>query len=281
MLSLIAALFAQMPKLFADRRDLLLENAALRQQLAVYRRTARPPRLRSSNRLFWVWLSRLWPLWHRALFIVQPETVIHWHRQAWKRYWAWKSRQITRGRPRISDELRDLIIRLARENPLWGAQRIRGELLGLGFSVGRETVRRYLHQGRRRPPSQTWRTFLRNHAADIWTCDFFTVQTFLFRTIYVFFFIAHDRRRLVHANVTAHPKAEWVSQQLIEATPWGTKPTYLIRDRDACFGKAFNAGTGSIGIEALLTPYSARRPTASPSAWSGPSAASVSTTSSS
>ena len=255
MLSLIAALFARLPKLFADRRDLLLENAALRQQLAVYQRAGPSPRLRTSDRLFWVWLSRLWTHWRSALVIVQPETVIGWHRKAWKRYWSWKSGAGRHGRPRIAEEVRDLISRMASENWIWGAQRIRGELLNLGFDVGLETVRRYMHLARRRPPSQGWRTFLRNHALELWACDFFTVQTFFFQTLYVFFFIAHDRRRLVHLNVTAHPTAEWVWRQLIEATPWKAKPRYLIRDRDACFGKAFNGRAGKIGIETVLAPY--------------------------
>jgi putative transposase len=144
---------------------------------------------------------------------------------------------------------------MARDNPLWGAQRIRGELLGLGIEVGKETVRRYMHLARRRPPSQTWRTFLKNHGPEIWACDFFTVPTILLQTLYVFFFIGHDRRRLIHINVTAHPTAEWVWRQLIEATPWRQQPRYLIRDRDACFGKAFVARARAIGIEAVLTPF--------------------------
>jgi putative transposase len=141
------------------------------------------------------------------------------------------------------------------ENPRWGAQRIRGELLGLGFEVARETVRRYMHLGRRRPPSQTWRTFLKNHGADIWACDFFTVPTLSFRTLYVFFFIEHGWRKLMHVNVTAHPTADWVWRQLIEATPWGMQPVFLLRDRDACFGKAFIARARTIGIETVLSPF--------------------------
>src|SRR6266540_449825 len=148
MFSLIAALITQLRKVIADRRDLLLENAALRQQLAIYQRKGAPPKLSPADRLFWVWLSRFWQRWRSALVIVQPETVINWHRQAWKRYWTWKSGQGGRGRPRIPPELRDLIMRMAKENPLWGAQRIHGELLGLGFEVGRETVRRYMHLAR-------------------------------------------------------------------------------------------------------------------------------------
>jgi putative transposase len=229
MLSLFAALIAQLRNALAHRRDLLLENAALRQQLAVYQRKGNRPQLTSADRLFWVWLSRCWPRWRSALFIVQPEAVVRWHRNAWKRYWRLKSRRPSRGRPRISPEVRELIVRMARENPLWGAQRIRGELLGLGHEVGRETVRRYTHEARRRPPSQIWRTFLENHAPEIWACDFFTVPTLSFRTLYVFFFIEHGRRRLMHVNVTAHPTADWIWSQLIQATPWGEQPRFLLR----------------------------------------------------
>ena len=184
MLSLLASLFDQLTQAFADRRDLLLENAALRQQLAVYERKGSRQHLTPADRLFWVWLSRIWQRWRSALFIVQPQTVINWHRRAWKRYWTRKSGPGSRGRPRIPLEVRELIMQMARDNLLWGAHRIRGELLGPGFEVGREAVRRDMHQARRRPPSQTWRTFLRNHAPDIWACDFFTVPTLTFRTLY-------------------------------------------------------------------------------------------------
>lgn len=187
--------------------------------------------------------------------MVQPETVIRWHREAWKRYWTWKSRHRSPGRPRIAPEVRELIIRMARENSLWGAQRIRGELLGLGYEVGRETVRRYMHAARRRPPSQTWQTFLKNHAPDIWACDFFTVPTLSFRTLYVFFFIEHGQRKIVHVNVTSHPSAEWVWRQLIQATPWGEQPRFLLRDRDAIFGKSFVRRARAIGIETVLSPF--------------------------
>ena len=154
MFSVFAALMAQLRNIVSDRRDLLLENAALRQQLAIYQRNGKRPKLTSADRRFWVWLSRSWPGWRTALVIVQPETVIKWHRDLWKRYWTRKSRRHSRGRPRIAPEVRDLIVRMARENRLWGAQRIPGELLGLGYELGRETVRRYMHEARRRPPSQ-------------------------------------------------------------------------------------------------------------------------------
>jgi len=144
---------------------------------------------------------------------------------------------------------------MAQENPLWGAQRIRGELLGLGYEVGRETVRRYMHLARPKRPSRIWRTFRNNHAGEIWACHFFTVPTLFLHTLYVFFFIEHGRRQLVHFNVTAHPTADWVWRQLIAATPWGRQPRFLIRDRDACFGGYFIARARAIGIEVVLTPF--------------------------
>jgi transposase InsO family protein len=153
--------------------------------------------------------------------------------------------------------VRELIQRLARENPRWGSVRIVGELRKLGFQVSAESVRRHRREAGHRPPSQSWRTFLRNHAPHIWAADFFTVQTVTFKTLYVFMFISHWRRRLVHLNVTAHPTAEWVWRQLIEATPWGDQPKHLIRDRDCCYGGSFNAKAASLGIEAILTPIQA------------------------
>jgi len=137
--------------------------------------------------------------------------------------------------------------------------RIVGELRKLGCRISARTVRRYLREARRRPPSQSWRTFLRNHAPHIWAADFFTVQTLTLKTLYVFFFIAHRRRRLVHLNVTAHPTAEWVWRQLIEATPWGEQPKHLIRDRDCCYGGSFNGRAARLGIQAILTPVQAPR----------------------
>ncbi len=143
--------------------------------------------------------------------MVQPETVIRWQRTAWRRYWAWKSkRSASPGRPQIPKEVRELIRRLAGENPRWGSIRILGELRKLGYEVSAQTVRRYRQRAMRRPPSQSWRTFLRNHAPDIWATDFFTVHTLTLQTLYVSLFISHDRRQLVHLNVTPHPKAEWV-----------------------------------------------------------------------
>ena len=190
-----------------ERRDLLMENPVLRQQLAIYARQPRRVRLRNEDRLLWSVVARTWSPWRSRLRLVQPDTVVRWHRTAWRRYWTWKSRSRRTGRPRIGRELRELILRLTRENPCWGAVRIVGELRALGFSVSARTVRRYRDETRRRSPSQSWRTFLRNHRPHIWAVDLLTVQTIAMRTLYVVVFISRDRRRIVHVNVTRHPTA--------------------------------------------------------------------------
>ena len=240
-----------------SRNDLLMENLVLRQQLAVYARRSTRPRLRNADRVFWSVASRTWRPWRTHLRLVQPETVIRWQRTAWRRYWTWRSGSRRPGRPRVDPELRDLIRRLARENPRWGAMRIVGELRALGYPVSPRTVRRYRSRALRRPPSQSWRTFLKNHAADIWAVDLFTVQTLTLRTLYVIVFIAHERRRIVHVNVTRHPTAAWVWRQLLEATPWGAQPRHLIRDRDRCYGADFVRKALRVGIRTVLTPVRA------------------------
>jgi putative transposase len=240
------------------RQHLIFENLALRQQLAVLSRQSPRPKLQPADRLFWSFLSRLWSRWRSAVVLVRPETVIRWQRTAWRRYWAWRSRRgRTPGRSPVAREVRELIVRMTRENPRWGSMRILGELRKLGYDISSRTVRRYRRAVRRRPPSQSWRTFLRNHAPHIWAADFFTVQTLTLKTLYVFFFIGHCRRRLVHLNVTAHPTADWVWRQLIEATPWGKQPKYLIRDRDCRYGGNFNSRAARLAIQAILTPVQA------------------------
>ncbi len=244
--------------IFRSHEDVLLENLALRQQVVVLSRKSSRPRLRVTDRLFWSGLSSLWSGWRSAVLFVQPETVIRWQRTAWRQYWTWRSRRgRAAGRLRLPTEVRELILRMARENPLWGSVRIQGELRKLGYQVSSRTVRRYRRAVGRHPPSQSWRTFLRNHAVHIWAADFFTVQTITMKTLYVFVLIAHCRRQLLHLNVTAHPTAEWVWQQLKEATPWGKQPKYVIRDRDCCYGGSFNTKAALLGIQALLTPVQA------------------------
>src|SRR6266581_1493637 len=226
-------------------RELALENLALRQQLAVWKARQPRPRLTALDRIFWVVLSRLWKSWRNSLQMVRPETVVSWHRQGFRRFWAWKSRR-RRGRPAIRTELRDLIRRISRANPLWGAPRIHGELLKLGLTVSQATVSKYMIRPRR-PPSQAWRTFLKNHAPDLIALDFFTVPTATFRVLFVLVVLTHSRRRLVHFNVTEHPTAEWTARQLLEACALEEGPRYLIRDRDQGLWRTVFASGPDVG----------------------------------
>jgi putative transposase len=251
--------------LLLPRGQLVLENLALRQQLAVLSRQRPRPRLRRRDRLFWVWLSRWCTGWRSWLAIVQPETVIGWHRQGFRLYWRWKSRGARPGRPTSAREISALLRRMARENPTWGAPRILSELRLLGHPVAESTVSKYLPKGRK-PPSQTWRTFLENHAGCLGSCACFTVPTATFRVLYCFVLLAHERRTVVHFHVTAHPSAEWVSGQIRQAFPFDTAPRFLLHDRDGCYGDAFRRAVASLGIEAVVTaprspwqsPYVAR-----------------------
>jgi putative transposase len=237
------------------QRELALENIALRQQLAAWKvRQPRPP-LAATDRIFWVVLSRFWKNWRSSLQIVQPETVVRWHRQGFRRYWAWKSRHRL-GRPAIGRELRDLIRRMSRANPLWGAPRIHGELLKLGLTVSEATVSKYMVRPRR-PPSQVWRAFLTNHARDLIALDFFTVPTATFRVLFVFVVLSHGRRRLVHFNVTEHPTADWAARQLLEAVAAEGAPRYLVRDRDQVYGERFSRQAKTLDIrEVVIAPRS-------------------------
>ena len=257
MLSPLTALFATLASVFRSRSALQLENLALRHQIGVLQRAARKrPKLTPGDRLLWVWLSRIWSGWRSALAIVKPETVIAWHRVGFRQFWTWKVRRGRPGRPVVSREVRDLIRRISRENPSWGAPRIHGELLKLGIDIGESSVSKYMVRGRK-PPSQTWRTFLENHAQQLVSIDFFTVPTLCFQVLYVFLVLAHDRRRIVHCNVTAHPTAEWTGQQLREAFPFDQLPGYVLRDRDAIFGTDFQDQVRDMGIhEVLGTPRS-------------------------
>ena len=255
-LLLLADLFRA---LLRSRSALIAENLLLRQQLAALTRPTRQrPRLRTRDKLLWIVVRWVWRDWRRHLVVVRPETVIGWHRRGWRLVWRWASR-LRGGRPRLSGEVRDLIARMARENPTWGSERIRGELRKLGIAVSKRSVQQYRRRGPARPPSQSWRTFLANHRPDIWAADLFTVQTLAFKTLYVLLFITHGRRELVHVNVTAHPTAAWVWRQLIEATPWGRTPRYLLRDRDAVYGGDFVPRARRLGVKTLLSPIRAPR----------------------
>jgi transposase InsO family protein len=239
--------------LFKTSVELRLENLALRHQLGVLRRSA-PKRLklRPADRILWVWLRRVWLDWKSALLIVKPETVIAWHRKGFRLYWTWKVRRGKPGRPALPQEIRDLIRMMSRNNPMWGAPRIHGELLKLGIEITEPTVAKYMLRNRK-PPSQTWRTFLEIHVKSIVSVDFLTVPTIRFQVLYVFLVLAHDRRRILQFGVTAHPTAEWTVQQLRNAFPWESAPRYLLRDRDRIFGEEFVSQVKAMGIKQVLS----------------------------
>jgi len=238
---------------FRSRAALQVEILALRHQISVLRRsTKKRTKLTMADRLFWAWLSRLWAGWRSALVIVKPETVIAWHRKGFRLFWTWKVRHGRTGRPAVSCEVRQLIRTMSRANPLWGAPRIHGELLKLGIQVGETSVGKYMVR-HGKPPTQTWRTFLENHISQLVSVDFFTVPTIRFQVLYVFLVLAHERRRILHFNVTAHPTAEWTAQQLRNAFPWDSAPRYLLRDRDRIFGDNFTRQVQDMGIEEVLS----------------------------
>ena len=240
--------------LLANRAALIAENLALRQQLAVLSRSAKRPRLRLRDRIFWVWISRLWTGWRSALVVVQPDTVVRWHRRGFRLYWRWKSRR--NGRPRVAPEIRALIRRISRENSLWGAPRIQAELALLGHDVAESTVAKYMIRRRHGPPSQTWRAFLANHMDCTAACDFFIVPTVTFRLLYCFVILAHGRRRVIHFNVTNHPTARWTAQQVVEAFPAdGSEPRYLLRDRDSIYGGHFRQRVKNMGIKEVVIAW--------------------------
>jgi transposase InsO family protein len=223
------------------------ENLVLRQQLLILRRSA-PKRLklRRTDKLIFVWLYRLFPSVLRSVLIVRPETLIRWHRAGFRWFWQWKSHGRA-GRPSIPAHVRALVRRISRENPLWGAPRIHGELLKLGIIVAQSTVAKYM--GRRNlPPSQGWRTFLRNHAPGIAAIDLFVVPTIGFKLLYGLVILRLERRLLVLVNVTANPTAEWVARQITEAFPWDQAPRYLLRDRDSVYGTIFKRRLRAMGI---------------------------------
>ncbi len=225
-----------------------MELIALRHQVAVYKQSLSRPRLQPADRLLWVWLSRLWPGWQDALEFVQPRTVLAWQKNRFRDYWRRLSQSGKPGRPPISKEVRELIRDMWCSNPTWGSPRIMGELSKLGITVAKSTVEKY-RPSVRKPPSPTWRAFLANHVKDIVACDFFTVPTANCRVLFVFIMLAHDRRRIVHFNITEHPTAQWTAQQIVEAFPWDTAPRYLLRDRDSIYGELFQQRVKNMDIE--------------------------------
>jgi transposase InsO family protein len=218
----------------------------LRQQLIVLRRSAPPrPRLKAIDRLIFVCLYRLFPSLIDASIVFEPETLLRWHRGGFRLFWRWKSRRV--GRPALPADIRSLVRRISRENPLWGAPRIHGELLKLGIEIAQSTVAKYMVR-RRGPPSQGWKTFLRNHTTHIAAIDMFVVPTIGFRLLYGLVIIRLGRRRLVWINVTANPTADWIARQITEAFPWDQAPQYFIRDRDASYGHAVTRRLAAMGI---------------------------------
>src|SRR6266850_4762019 len=252
MIGLLLHLVRLCPFLFGGHRQLALENLSLRQQLAVYKRTAIRPKLRNGVRLFWAWLSRVWTSWRTALVIVTPDTVLRWQRRRFRDYWTTLSGRPTVGRPPVHAEIKALVAQMAAANPLWGAPRIHGELLKLGIAVSERTVSRLLRR-HCRPPSQTWRTFLTNHVTSLVSMDFFTVPTLTGRVLFVLVLLTHHRRRIVHLAVTEHPTAAWTAQQIIEAFPNDTAPRWLLRDRDAIYGDVFRRRVAGMGIRDVIT----------------------------
>jgi hypothetical protein len=247
MIALIRLLLALLAVPFRSKSSLEAENAALRQQIIVLRRKLRGRvKLSNADRLFFVWLYRLFPSISRAMLIIRPDTLVRWHRAGFRLYWRWKSRGHV-GRPRVEYELRALIRQMSAQNTLWGAPRIHGELLKLGFDVAQSTVAKYMVK-RRGPPSQTWRTFLRNRAPDISAIDLFIVPTIGFNLLYGLVIVCSGRRRLIWTNVTANPTADWIARQLTEAFPWDRAPRHLIRDRDGIYGGAFLKRLNAMGI---------------------------------
>lgn len=248
---------------------LIAENLCHRQQLVVLKRRQKRPTLRNQDRRFWVMASRCFSGWRETLLVVQPETVLRWHRNGWKAYWRRRCRRRRAGgRRRIPLELRELIRRMARENPLWGQQRIQAELAGFGFRVSARTVAEYMRRRWNGQPSPGWQQFLAQHAREIWACDLFTVQTVWFRTLYVFFVIHHGSREIVHARATASPTAEWLAQQMAQACDVDREPPgYLVHDRDGCYGSAFNRRVRSLGINQIRTPVKAPKANAIAERW--------------
>jgi len=239
------------------RRNLLFENVALRHQLHVLARNAKRPQWRPMDRVLWVWLSLTWSRWRSALRLIQPDTVVHWHRQGFRLFWRWKSQPRQPGRKRLVAETITLIQNMSRANPLWGAPRIHGELLKLGITVAQRTVTKYLVRRPSRCPSQNWTSFLRNHLGQMVSLDFLTVPTIRFQVLYVLLILSHTRRKVLHFNVTAEPSALWTAQQLREAFPFTSPPKYLLRDRDGIYGLEFQHPAQALGVNELrIAPHS-------------------------
>jgi transposase InsO family protein len=247
MIALLGFVLTVLVSPFKSKSRLEAENAALRHQVVVLRRMVhRRVRLTNSDRLFFIQLYRWFPSVLQVITVIRPETLVRWHRAGLRCYWRWKSRS-RGGRPQIETDLRALIRQMSIENPLWGAPRIHGELLKLGFEVAQSSVAKYMVK-RRLPPSQGWRTFLRNHVLEVAAMDLFVAPTIGFDLLYAFIIIRPDRRNLIWINVTTNPTAEWIAHQITEAFPWSEAPRYLIRDRDRIYGTIVTRRLRAMGI---------------------------------
>lgn len=258
MIAILRLLIGALRDYFKSRRQLQAEVLVLRHQINILRRQV-PGRVRptASDRAIFVWLYRIFADVGSAIVIVRPETIVRWHRMGFRVWWRWKSRN-PGGRPKINHELRDLVCRMCEENALWGAPRIHGELLKLGFDVAQSTVSKYMLRGRA-PQSQGWKTFLLNHADGIASVNFLIVPTLTFQRLFAFVVLGIGRRRLLWIGVTTNPTAEWLTRQITEAFPWYTVPTFRIRDNDGAYGEVFTRRLRAMGIR--------DRPIASRSPW--------------
>jgi hypothetical protein len=236
------------------KEQLQLEIIFLRKQLEILARTSTRPQLRSSDRFFFSTMTNVFDSWKETLLVIKPETVIWWHRQSFRLFWKWKSRSET-GRPKNPQAQIDLIRQMANDNPLWGAPRIDGEMLTLGFDLSEATVQPNMPKRPQRTTRQRWKTFLKNHSAQIVSVDFLVVPTITFHLLYVLVFLSHDRRRIIHFNVTAHPTAQWSAHQLRNAFCDQEPPRFLIRDRDTKFGEVFTQVVSALGMAPILTAY--------------------------
>jgi hypothetical protein len=244
-------------RLFRSRGNLVLENFVLRQRLVVLKRRRPRPSLALLDKLFWVAVSRLWSQWRRWLIIVTPESVVRWHRAGFRLYWrAISKARKPLGRKQTPKEVPELIFRMATENPTWGAPRIHGELLMLGFDISERTISRWMKRAPTDPgPAKRWLAFLRNHREAIAAMDFFTIPTVTFGVLYCFFVIAHDRRRILHFNVTNHPTSRWTVQQLRETFPFGSAPRFLIFDRDGKYELEVPAAVRYLNMRPVRTSF--------------------------
>jgi putative transposase len=253
---MLRPLFSFLLSLFKSHTQLHLEVLFLRKQLEIVARSSPKLKIRHTDRFFMGFLTDLYDSWRGALLIVQPETIIRWHRESFRVFWKWKSRSAA-GRPKIPEAQIDLIRQMANDNPLWGAPRIHGELLKLGIDISESTVLRYMPKRAPKTTTQRWKTLLKNHSTQIVSVDFLVVPTITFKLLYVLVFLSHDGRRIIHFNVTANPTAHWCAQQLRNAFCDHEPPRFLLRDRDAKFGEMFTATVTALGIDPLLTAYRA------------------------